>query len=150
METTPSGLLARLHDSESARFPKAAIQEIIARRDKIIPHRIAVLESIPAAPAEYLDGPQVMLPTDPAYLLAQFRETRAYRPLLALLTLEGDLPEQFFGDSIPEDMHTLAISRCRPQRPLPLRQRPQVQEMLRRGLITRSFSNFVHGRDQTS
>lgn len=150
METTPPEILARLHDSEPARFPKAAIQEIIARRDKMIPHRIAVLESVHTDPAEYLDGPQVMLPTDAAYLLAQFRETRAYRPLLTLLNLEGDLPEQFFGDSITEDMHTPAISRCRPQRSLPLRRRPQVQEILRQWLITRSFSNFVHGRDQTS
>jgi hypothetical protein len=107
METTPSELLARLNYSDSARFPKAAIQEIIARRDEMVPHLIALLESVHADPAEYLDGPRVMLPTYAAYLLAQFREARAYRPILALLNLEGDLAELIFGDSLTEDMHNI-------------------------------------------
>ena len=107
METTPTELLAGLDYSEGAKFPKAALREIITRRDEMIPHLLAVLESAHANPAEYLDGPRVMLPTYAAYLLAQFRETRANRPLLALLNLEGDLTEQFFGDSITEDMHNI-------------------------------------------
>ena len=107
MQTTPTELLARLDYSEGAKFPKAALREIIARKDEMIPHLLAVLESAHANPAEYLDGPRVMLPTYAAYLLAQFRETRAYRPLLALLNLEGDLAKQLFGDSITEDMHNI-------------------------------------------
>lgn len=107
MQTTPTELLALLQYSETARFPKAAVKEIVARRDEMIPHLIAVLESAHANPSEYLDGPQVMLPTYAAYLLAQFRETRAFRPLLALLNLEGGLAEQLFGDSITEDMHKI-------------------------------------------
>ena len=107
MLATPTELLARLHYSEPASFPKAALNEIIARRDEMIPHLIAVLDSAHANPLEYLDGPQVMQPTYAAYLLAQFRETRAYRPLLALLNLEGDLAQQFFGGSITEDMYNI-------------------------------------------
>jgi hypothetical protein len=107
MQTTPTELLARLDYTEPARFPKAALKEIIARRDEMIPHLISFLESAHANPAEYLEGPQVMLPTYAAYLLAQFRETRAYRPLLALLNLEGNLAEQFFGDSLTEDIHNI-------------------------------------------
>ena len=107
MQATPIELLARLHYSEPAKFPKAAIQEIIDRRDEMIPPLIAVLESAHANPAEYLDGPQVMLPTYAAFLLAQFREIRAYRPLLALLNLEDDMADQFFGDSITEEMSNI-------------------------------------------
>ena len=107
MHVTPAELLARLDYSENSKFPKAALQEVIARKDEMIPHLIDVLESAHANPAEYLDGPRVMLPTYAAYLLAQFRETRAYRPLLALLNLEGDLAAQIFGDSITEDMHNI-------------------------------------------
>lgn len=107
MKTTPAELLARLHYSEPSRFPKAAMKEIIDRKDEMIPHLIAVLEFAHANPAEYIDGPQCMLPTYAAYLLAQFRETSAYRPLLALLNLEGNLAEQLFGDSITEDMHNI-------------------------------------------
>jgi hypothetical protein len=107
MQVTSTELLTRLDYSETAPFPQAALREIISRKDEMIPRLIAVLESAHANPAEYLDGPQVMLPTYAAYLLAQFRENRAYRPLLALLNLEGDLAEQFFGDSITEDMHNI-------------------------------------------
>jgi len=107
MQTSPTELLARLDYTEPASFPKAALKEIIARRDEMIPHLISILESAHANPAEYLEGPQVMLPTYAAYLLAQFRETRAYRPLLALLNLEGNRAEQFFGDSLTEDIHNI-------------------------------------------
>jgi hypothetical protein len=107
METTPADLLARLDYSSPAKFPKAALQEIIARKDEMIPHLIAILESAHADPKEFLDGPQVMLPTYAAYLLAQFRETRAYRPLLALLNCEDHHANEFFGDSITEDMHNI-------------------------------------------
>ena len=107
MPTTPAELLARLDYMEPARFPKAAMREIIARKDEMIPHLITVLESAHANPAEYQEGPQCMLPTYAAYLLAQFRETGAFRPLLALLNLEGDLAEQLFGDSITEEMHNI-------------------------------------------
>ncbi len=107
MHATPLELLARLDYSGSSKFPKAAMLEIIDRKDEMIPHLLAVLESAHANPAEYLEGPQEMLPTYAAYLLAQFRETRAYHPILALLNLEDDLSEKFFGDSITEDMHNV-------------------------------------------
>jgi len=81
MQSTSTELLARLDYSASAIFSKAAIKEIITRRDEMILHLISVLESAHAIPTDYLDGPQVMLPTYAAYPLAQFRETRAYRQL---------------------------------------------------------------------
>ena len=107
MKTPPAELFARLDYSESSGFPKAALLEIIARKDEMIPHLLSVLEAAHADPAGYLEGPQVMLPNYAAYLLCQFRETRACRPLLALLNQEGDLAEQFFGDSITEDIHRI-------------------------------------------
>ena len=153
METSPSELLARLHYSESARFPKAAIEEIIARRDEMIPHLIAVLKSVHADPTEYLDGPQVMLPTYAAYLLAQFRETRAYRPLLALLNLEGDLAEQFFGDSITEDMSNI-VACVFDGDEAPLRaliENPLAGEYARASAGLRTYPSMIHaGRIPTA
>ena len=68
-----------------------------------------MLESAHANPAEFLEGLREMLPTYAAYLLAQFRETRTYRPLLTLLNLGDDLPKKIFGDSITEDMSQFKI-----------------------------------------
>ena len=107
MTSSPSELLDRLDYTEAGGFAKAALREIIARMEEMTPHLLHVLESAQTDPDEYLEGRKVMLPTYAAYLLAQSRETRAYRPLLALLNLEGDLPEEFFGDSITEDMHNI-------------------------------------------
>ncbi|MCB1133063.1 MAG: DUF1186 domain-containing protein [Verrucomicrobiae bacterium] len=107
MKAPPAELLARLDHTERSKFPKAAMREIVARKDEMIPHLLGILESAHANPADYIDGPRAMLATYAAYLLAQFRETRAYRPLLALLHLEDGFAEQFFGDSITEDMHNI-------------------------------------------
>lgn len=107
METTPADLLSRLEYSKTAKFPKATLKEIVARKEEMIPHLIAILESATANPAEYLEGPRVMLPNYAAYLLAQFRETRAYQPLLALLNLEGNLAEGILGDTITEDIFNI-------------------------------------------
>ena len=146
MQIPPTELLALLNYSETAKFPKAAVWEIVARKDEMIPHLLAVLESAHANPAEYLDGPQVMLPTYAAYLLAQFRETRAYRPLLALLNLEGDLPERFFGDSITEDMRNiLACVFDGDEAPLrALIENPQANEYARASTGLQTYPPLLH------
>jgi hypothetical protein len=146
MQTTPAELLARLDYMEPARFPKAAMREIVARKDEMIPHLITVLESAHANPAEYQEGPQCMLPTYAAYLLAQFRETGAYRPLLALLNLEGDLAEQFFGDSITEDMHNiLACVFDGDETPLrALIENPLAGEYVRASAGLRTYPALIH------
>jgi Protein of unknown function (DUF1186)/SEC-C motif len=110
MTSTPSELLVRLDYAETKSFPKKAIQEIIARREEMIPHLLAVLESAHANPGDYVNGRKAMFCTYAAYLLAQFRETRAYRPLMALLNLGGNIPSDVFGDSISEDMHNIVAS----------------------------------------
>ena len=110
MTSTPSQLLDRLDYTETGSFPKKAIQEIIARKEEMIPHLLAVLESAQADPSAFLNGPKAMHCTYAAYLLAQFRETRAYRPLMALMNLGEKIPRDLFGDSITEDMHNIVAS----------------------------------------
>ncbi len=120
--------------------------EVIARKDEMIPHLLAVLESAYAKPVEMLDGPQEMLPTYAAYLLAQFRETRAYQPLIALLNLENDLPYQLFGDSITEEMHNvLACVFDGDEAPLrALIENPAADEYARSSAGRRSYMVLIH------
>ncbi len=110
MTSSPSELLDRLDYTESGGFPKKTIQEIIARREEMTPHLLEILRAAHANPAAYLDGPKVMHCTYAAYLLAQFRETRAYLPLIALLNLGNGIPGDLFGDSITENMHNIVAS----------------------------------------
>ena len=110
MTTTPSQLLDRLDHIPKGRFPMQALREIVARKEEMIPHLVGVLASAAADPTGYLSGPKVMLCTYAAYLLAEFRETRAYHPLLALLNQEEGVPRDLFGDSIVEDMGKIIAS----------------------------------------
>lgn len=110
MTSSASQLLDRLDYTETSTFPKGTIHEIIARREEMIPHLLGVLESAHANPRAFLNGPQALLCTYAAYLLAQFRETRAYRPLMALMYLGDSIPCDLFGDSITEDMHNIVAS----------------------------------------
>ena len=104
MSTTPADLLAKLDYAEKSGFPKAALLEIIARKDEMIPCLLDVLEFCRTQPANFTAGPKAMLPTYASYLLAQFRETRGYRPIIALLSLEDRITDTLFGDSLTEDM----------------------------------------------
>jgi hypothetical protein len=110
MTTSPSELLDRLDYTETSGFPKGAIQEIIARREEMIPHLLDVLASAHVDPGAFMNGRKAMLCTYASYLLAQFRETRAYGPLIALLNLGEGIPDKLFGDSITEDMHNIVAS----------------------------------------
>lgn len=107
MSNTPEDLLAKLDYAESSGFPKAALVEIIARKDEMIPCLLDVLESCRTQPENFTDGPKAMLATYASYLLAQFGETRGYRPIIALLSLEDKIVESYFGDSLADDMHNV-------------------------------------------
>ncbi len=110
MTSTALELLDRLDDTETGGFPKKALQEIIARKEEMIPHLLAILESVHADPAAFIGGPKAVHCIYAAYLLAQFRETRAYRPLMALMNLGERIPQDLFEDSITEDMHNIVAS----------------------------------------
>ena len=110
MKSNPSELLDRLNYIPTDSFPKGAIQEVIARKEEMIPLLLGVLESALADPKGFSSGPKLMHCTYAAFLLAQFRETRAYRPLIALLNLEENIPSDLFGESIAEGMSNIIAS----------------------------------------
>jgi hypothetical protein len=66
-------------ESSPEEFPREAVEKAIAHRDDIIPELLRILEEVAASPAgwtERQDGYIFAM-----YLLAKFRERRAY-PLL--------------------------------------------------------------------
>ena len=111
MSATPAELLAKLDCHERMRhFPRAALSEIIDRKDEMTPHLLALLDECLADHEPFTAGPRCMLPTYAAFLLAQFRKTRAYRPLLALLSLPGGTPGELFVDLLTGDMPRILAS----------------------------------------
>ena len=107
MSSSPEDLIGKLDYSVNSGFPKAALLEIISRKDQMIPFLLDVLEACRVRPEHFTNGPKAMLATYASYLLAQFRDTRGYRPIIALLSLDEKIAESLFGDSITEDMSSV-------------------------------------------
>jgi hypothetical protein len=91
-------------------FPEDAVREAIARRDEIVPHLLDILERAVSEPDK--------VPEDHVghifamFLLAQFREPRAFPLLVRLGRLPGETPHELAGDTITEDFSAILASVC--------------------------------------
>jgi hypothetical protein len=91
-------------------FPKAAIREAVARRDQIIPLLLDVLESVARDPQSFASDPERLIHIYAMYLLAQFRETRAYPLLVQVFSAPGELIMDLAGDVVTEDLGSILAS----------------------------------------
>ncbi|MGD0831139.1 MAG: DUF1186 domain-containing protein [Terracidiphilus sp.] len=98
----------------SGDFEKEAVEAAIARRDEIIPELLLVLEEIadPKTAAELEAEGDYMAHLYAMFLLAQFREVRAYPLMVRIAFLPGELLDSLFGDSLTEDYGRFLASVC--------------------------------------
>ncbi|MBX2997792.1 MAG: DUF1186 domain-containing protein [Caldilineaceae bacterium] len=97
----PSEIIAELSGAEGF-FPREAMEAAIAQREEITPHLLDYLrEVIDDSDSEYVEaiGPVMAI-----YLLAQFRETRAYPLLVEMASLPPDRVDVLFGEFITEGL----------------------------------------------
>lgn len=78
-------------------FPREAVEAAVARRDEITPHLLRIVEDTTARAAELAKDEEYMAHLYAMLLLAQFRETQAYAPILRYAALPGELTENL-GD----------------------------------------------------
>jgi len=110
MPATPEELLAALAESPNHPYPKALIEEMIQRREEMIPALLALVEDAGRCPENYIgDHPWKHL-VFAAHLLAQFRETRAFQPLCATLGPPAQVADDLWGDMITENMGRILAS----------------------------------------
>jgi hypothetical protein len=83
----------------TGRFPKGALEAAIEQKDAITPHLLRALEEVAEAPEKFV-GKEHMLHMYATYLLAQFRDRRAYRPLTRILAAPGDIPDNLYGETV--------------------------------------------------
>ena len=102
-------ILAQLEWNEG-HFPKAAIREAIAHPEEIIPPLLKVLEAVARDPQSFAGDPKRMIHIYSMYLLAQFRETRAYPLLVRIFSTPGDLPMDLAGDTVTEGLESILAS----------------------------------------
>src|SRR5215510_5668250 len=93
----------------TGHFPVGAVEEAIARKDEITPHLLRAIEEVANAPDQAFDKDS-MLPLYAAYLLAQFREKAAYRPLLKMAAFPERKVDVLFGDTITEGLENIIAS----------------------------------------
>ena len=96
------------------KFEREAVEAAVARKEEVTPELLRVLERI-ADPAEAkrLDvEDDYMAHLYAIYLLAQFRETRAFPLVLRIAQLDGDLLDSLLGDFITESFGNVLASVC--------------------------------------
>ncbi|HUT52494.1 MAG TPA: DUF1186 domain-containing protein [bacterium] len=94
-------------------IPREALAEAAAHREEIIPALVASLESAvddPGVVAESVENSSLLCHA--LYLLAQFREKRAYPLIVKLFSLPEDELDQLTGDILTQDGHRILASVC--------------------------------------
>ena len=93
----------------TGHFPKEAVNAAIEHQDEIAPHLLRALEEVAEAPEKFARQ-EYMLHLFATFLLAQFREKRAYRPLCNILAAPGRIADDLFGDTITERLDNILAS----------------------------------------
>ena len=97
-------------ETYTGSFPRAAVEEAIARRDEIIPDLLHVLEDLVERAPELDARGGYEAHLFAMFLLAQFRETRAYPLVVRLAMLPGDLLDSLCGEFIASDLGRVLAS----------------------------------------
>jgi len=93
------------------RLPRKALRAAIDRREEITPALIDILEKACLNP-EMLEDERYMAHIYAMFLLAQFRESRAYGPICSFFSLPGDISMDSTGDVVTEDLDRILASVC--------------------------------------
>lgn len=93
-------------ESVTCPFPRGAVEEAIARRDESVPVLLQILERCAANADDVPDD--YLLHEFALRLLAQFRETRAYEPVVRLA--RHPQADQLLGDTLSADLGPILAS----------------------------------------
>ncbi len=95
-----------LHQLErsTGKFARTAVEAAVAQREEITPELLRILEDAVDRAAQIDAEGDYMAHLYAMFLLAQFRETRAYPLLLRFASLPGDLLDSLCGDFITEGL----------------------------------------------
>src|ERR1017187_1855772 len=82
----------------------------IEQREVITPELLRVLESVAEDPVKQVERKDYMLHDFALYLLAQFREKRAYAPIVKMFSAPGETPFDLFGNTVTEGLSRILAS----------------------------------------
>ena len=96
-------------ENNNQHYAREAVSEAILHRDEIIPALLKILEDVIEQPESFIDSDRF----DHIYamfLLAQFRETRAYPLLVKIFSVPGEFAFDLVGDTVTEDLGQILAS----------------------------------------
>jgi len=94
------------------KFARAAVEAAVVRREEVTPELLRILEDTVDRAAQLDAEGHYMAHLYAMFLLAQFRETRAYPLVVRMASLPGDLLDSLCGDFITEDLGPILASVC--------------------------------------
>ncbi len=104
-------ILERLSDFDNGRFPEQSLEQAIVHQETITPRLLEILAAAKEAPEDFIDSGS-MAPIYALFLLAQFREPRAYPLVVDLVSLPEDVVDHLMGDAVTEDLGRILASVC--------------------------------------
>jgi hypothetical protein len=109
MET--SAILRQL-ERHSGKFAKDAVETAIAQREEVAPELLRVLEETVDRAEEFAGDGGYMAHLYAMFLLAQFREARAYPLMVRFALLPSDLLDDLCGDFVTDTLGRVLASVC--------------------------------------
>lgn len=92
------------------KFPRETLEEAIKMKEEITPILLADLDRIIKDPEIVTEDLDYMLHTYGMFLLAQFREKRAFKRIIELIRFSPDEVELIFGDVLTENLASILYS----------------------------------------
>jgi len=94
----------------TGKFPMKAMRAAIEQREAITPELLTLVEAMAANPTEFAQRDGHMLPVFALYLLAQFREKRAFPAVVKMFSAPGEIPYKLVGDTVTEGLKQIFAS----------------------------------------
>ncbi|MEL6249816.1 MAG: DUF1186 domain-containing protein [Cyanobacteria bacterium J06627_15] len=105
-------IIAALIDNGTHTFPEQTVRAAIEQQEAITPRLLQVLEETGQDLEAVREQSEYMLHIYAMFLLAQFRETRAYPLLYQIAATPGDIVYDIMGDVLTEDFGRILASVC--------------------------------------
>jgi hypothetical protein len=87
-----------------------AMQTAIEQREAITPELLRVLEAVAENPVAFAKRQDYMLHLFALFLLAQFREKRAYAPIVKMFSGPGQTSYDLAGDTVTDGLNRILAS----------------------------------------
>jgi Protein of unknown function (DUF1186)/SEC-C motif len=99
-------------EQANGRFAREAVEAAVASREEVVPELLRILGEVIGRAERLDDEGDHMAHLYAMFLLAQFREVRAYPLVVRLASLPGEMLDSLCGDFVTEDLGQILASVC--------------------------------------